>query len=246
MNRIASRKNREKHLLDRFLTVAGLEVQSVEQSEAPDFLLQVQSKLIGIEVTEVFRNPDLSGRSPRALESITDRIVARARSLYHVRNCRFVHVNVLFFDGVDVQSLNREQVADRIATLVESMSLESAHVHWRNDYEDPSLDAVAFVTALAVPEASMSHWGVPRAGWRTKLSTELLRSAIEAKNEKVQAYRAKADEVWLLLAVEGSRPSQFFDPEVPPATSDLASRFDRTYWFNSMHDQVVCWRGSDA
>lgn len=246
MNRVVSRKSREKHLLDRFLNVAGLEVQLVEQSEAPDFLLQVQARRIGVEVTEVFLDPDPSGLSPRARESITDRIVARARSLFHARNSRFVHANVLFFDGIDVQSLNREQVADRLATLVESMPVGSTHVHWRNDYEDPSLDAVAFVTALAVPEASMSHWGVSRAGWRAKLSTELLRSAIEAKNEKVQAYRAKADEVWLLLAVEGSRPSQFFDPEVPPEPSDLASKFDRTYWFNSMHDQFVCWRSLDA
>lgn len=244
--RAASRKSRESHLLDRFLTVAGLEVESVEQSETPDFLLHIQSRLIGIEVTEVFRDPDLSGLSPRARESITDRIVARARSLYYARNNRFVHVNVLFFDGVDVQGLNRDQLADRIASLVESMPLESAHVHWRNEYEDSSLDAVAFVTALAVPEASMSHWGVARPGWRAKLATETLRSAIDAKNEKIQAYRAKADEVWLLLAVEGSRPSQFFDPDVPPATSDLASMFDRTYWFNSMHDQVIFWRGSDA
>ena len=246
MNRVVSRKSRERHLLDRFLTVAGLEVQSVEQSEAPDFLLQVQARSIGVEVTEVFRDPDPSGLSPRARESITDRIVARARSLYHARNSRFVHVNVLFVDGVDVQSLSRERVADRLASLVESIPVGSTHVHWRNDFEDPSLDAVAFLTALAVPEADKSHWGISRAGWRTKLSTELLKSAIEAKNEKVQAYRAKADEVWLLIAVEGSRPSQFLDPEVPPETSDLASRFDRTYWFNSVHDQVVCWRSSDA
>lgn len=246
MNRATVRKSRERYLLDRFLTVAGIEAQSIEQSEAPDFLVQIQSRLIGVEVTEVFLGAKQVGLSLRARESITDRIVARARTLYQARNSRFVHVNVLFFDGVDVQGLNRERLADRLAALVESMPLKSEHFHWRNDYQDPSLDAIAFVTALSVPEASMSHWGVARAGWRTQLSTEQLRSAIDAKNEKVHAYRAKADEVWLLLAVDGSRPSQFFDPDAAPAVSDLASMFDRTYWLNSLYDQVICWQGGGA
>jgi hypothetical protein len=246
LNRETLRKRQERHLLERFLAAAGIEVQEIEESESPDFILHVESKLVGVELTELFREDTGVALQPRAHENITDRIVAAAHRFYHDRSCNFVRVNVAFFDGVDFRSLNRDAVAERLASRVMSMRLESTHVHWRNDYEDPLLNAIATVSALTVPEQRMSHWSVGRAGWRSNLSADLVRSAIESKDAKVCSYRAKVDELWLLLAIEGSRPSQFFDPDKPPAVETLASRFDRTYLFNAMYNQVICWRSSGS
>lgn len=246
MNREANRKRHERYLLERFLAATEISAEEIIDSESPDFLLRIASRRIGVEVTEIFAESPSTGPSPRAKENITDRIVAEAKRHYHAMNGGFVHVTVLFFDGVDLQSLHRQTVARRIAALVRDMQPGTIHKHWRNDYEDETLDAIAFVTALAVPEAAMAHWSVARAGWRLELPLDLINKVIKTKNTKAASYRTKAEEVWLLLAVDGSRPSQFFDADKPPPPDALRSQFDRTYLYNAMHNQVVCWSGSSG
>jgi hypothetical protein len=246
MHRAAIRKQRERHLLSLFLDVASLPVKAVEDSESPDFILELDGRRVGIELTELYRPAVGSSVPSRAQENLTDRIVWAARRIYEAEAKSFVHVNVAFFEGINIRTLDRDATARSLCKLVLQMSLiPGVHTQWRNDYEDPDLDAIAFVTVISVPQASMAHWFVARAGWRASLSEELLAEAIAAKNHKLPIYRSKLDEVWLLLAVEGNQPSQFFDPNSLPDIGRLGSAFDRTYFFNSVHDQVRVWKLGD-
>lgn len=230
-----------------FLEVADLPPIEIIESESPDFVLVDSERRIGIELTELFRPPVGTAIPPRAQENLTDRIVSAARRIYETETGNFVHVNVCFFEGVNVRTINRDQTARSLSDLVRRLSLtQGVHAHWRNDYENSTLDAIAFVSALPVPQASMAHWSVARAGWRATLSQDVVTEAIAAKNHKLPAYRSNLDEVWLLLAIEGSRPSQFFDPDNIPNIGQLGSAFDRTYFFNSVHRKVSVWTRSDA
>jgi hypothetical protein len=247
MHRSGSRKLRERYLLSLFLEIADLPNLEVEDSESPDFVLVYGEKRVGLELTELFRPAVGTGVPPKAEENLTDRIVKAARRIYDAESDGFVHVNVYFSESVNIKTLHRDQTARSLCDLVHRLPLtQGDHTHWRNDYVDSALDAIAFVTALPVPQASMAHWSVSRAGWRATMSQDVVAEAIAAKNHKLPRYRPNLDEVWLLLAVEGNRPSQFFDPEQIPDIGKLGSAFDRTYFFNSVHHKVRVWTRSEA
>jgi hypothetical protein len=238
----ASRKLRERHLLDRFLAVAEIEARSVVDAEAPDFVLEHSGHRIGVELTELFRPANGGAIPPRAQETLTNRIVSAAKTVYESTGSAPVHVTVAFFEGVDVRSIRRDTVAERLARLVRELLPESGtHTNWRNDYEDQDLDPVAFVSAIRVPDQSMANWSVARAGWRASLPENLISDAIHVKNKKLPSYRSDLEEVWLVLAIEGSRPSQFFELSSLPYLGLLVSHFDRTYLFSSFAARVLQW-----
>jgi hypothetical protein len=238
----ANRKLRERHLLDRFLAVAEIEAWSVVNSEAPDFVLEHSGRRIGVELTELFRPANGGAIPPRAQETLTDRIVCAAKTVYESTCSAPAHVNVAFFEGIDVRSIRRDTVAERIARLVRELQPGSGtHTNWRNDYKDRDLDPVAFVSAIRVPDKSMAHWSVARAGWRASLPEYLISDAIHAKNKKLPSYGSDLEEVWLVLAIEGSRPSQFFELNSVSHLGLLVSHFDRTYLFSSFPAHVLQW-----
>jgi hypothetical protein len=242
-----TRKQRERHLLDRFLEISGIPATVTSSREAPDFALTLDAKRIGVEVTEIYYPALTVGRSPQARESIEDRIVATARRIYAQVGGRHVHLSALFGGGVNVTRINRDSTAQAIAKLVATLPLnELSHTAWKNDYEDSNLDALAYLNVLPVPAESMSHWCVARAGWVAPLTSQVIQAAIEEKNRKVSMYRQHFDELWLLLATDTGKPSQMFAFDVPTTNEGLTSLFDRTYLFRIFPGAVDLVHSSDA
>jgi hypothetical protein len=231
-----AKKTRERFLLDRFLSVKGLNPSEITSSEAPDFVLKIDSKLIGIEITEAFLEASVGGLTLRAHESLTDRILSKAKKLYDGRANTPAHISIAFFSPQISLKLNRDELSLAIAELVQDLMIgANGHVHWRNvnDHPDSRLNAVAFITVLPVDEAEHGRWNVARAGWVAPLTNKHLAPIVERKNARYATYKRHLDQVWLLIAIDGGAPSQMFDLKTPVNLASLGSDFDKTFFLRT-------------
>jgi hypothetical protein len=224
------KKERERRFVQSFLRISGLPAKILEEREAPDFLLEFEGRRIGLEVTEVFVEDDGSPIKPKAVESIVDDIVARAKQRYEECGGKPLHVSFGFSRNADMRQLNRREAAEAIASFLLALDPPVDElVKWDRRWprRDQLPQELSFMNILAVPGATKSHWSTPRAGWVAPLTANFLQPSIDEKSKKIARYQGTVRDVWLLLAIEGRAPSQFFEPsqEIPT----VASSFNRTY-----------------
>jgi hypothetical protein len=113
-------------MLERFIDAAGMSLDILEEREAPDFIVRVEDKVVGIEVTRLFISNDRNGSSLQAQESISLGIVARARKLYESAGGPPAHVSV-HFAYRDLRGIERDHLASSLAAFVLNLDL----VPWR-------------------------------------------------------------------------------------------------------------------
>ncbi|HSV35535.1 MAG TPA: hypothetical protein VLI46_08255 [Ramlibacter sp.] len=239
---LAAKKEREQYLLRSFLDSAGLAAEVVDPDrEAPDFVLQFEGRLVGLEVTEIFIANDGGPIEPRARESIGERIAKLARRRYEQLGGKPVHVTIGLTLGGELRDLNRSETAEKLARFLLTIDPKpNQYVAWEPSYDrDPLPPEVHYLHILGVPTWEMAHWYVPQSGWVAPLEEELLQAAIDEKSSKLRDYRLAAPECWLLLASEGWSASQLFDglPELRPEA--IRSPFDRTYFFSAFEKFVL-------
>jgi len=224
------KKARERGFLHAFLQLSNLPAKVLEEREAPDFLLEVEGRAIGLEVTEVFIESNGGPVAPKVAESIVGEIVTRARRRYEVQGGKPLHVSIGFHSRVDMRHVSKREAADEIACFLLALDppLNKLMKCQRRAVDRDALpEQIAFMQVLAVPDQTMADWWAPQAGWVAPLIAEFLQPSVDEKSRKIEQYRQVIEEVWLLLAIEGKGPSQLFEPsgEIPV----VASPFDRTY-----------------
>src|SRR5262245_24833838 len=116
-----AKKARERFLLERFLSEASLTAEIIEEREAPDFLIAFEGRKIGIEITELYIDRIPGQPLLQVQESVSDRILAQARSLYDSTPGLPLYVRVLFNSAYDFSSLQRSRIAEDLAQLVRTM-----------------------------------------------------------------------------------------------------------------------------
>ena len=100
------KRQRERFLLDRFLERQGIKPKSIDQLKPPnpDFVIDFDGRMVGIEMTEIFIRFNKPKEYPRGaeepllqeVESITDKIVSQAREVYLKANDTPVLADIRF------------------------------------------------------------------------------------------------------------------------------------------------------
>lgn len=238
------KKRKERFFLDMFLERLGIVPIRIEVREGPDFLLHMEDRTVGVEVTQLPIRDDSPEPLAQAVESVTDRIVAEAQRLYLASGAPPAHVTVLFGSWIKPDRIRRDLIANELVKVVQDMELETwKRVVWRSSDEEtldqPLSDTVHSVHALGVPESRMAHWNVSRAGWVATLTPERLQSGVSKKSAKIDAYQEAVRENWLLIVADSMKPSQAFS--VPPdfPVSEISSPFAKTFFYRYPDGEVI-------
>jgi hypothetical protein len=246
------KRRREKFLLDRFLNQQGIKPRSTDQRKPPDpdFVIDLDGRMVGIELTEVFIRFDKSNKPPRGeresllqeVESITDQIVSKAREIYFEANGTPVLSNILF-SQIKLDKQVGEQISKLLANKIQDMVSEKVD-RWSADSDNglqPLTEAVSSIHIYKVPKKRFAHWKVVRAGIVAKLTLEHLRDRIDHKAQKLKGYSKNKtfEEIWLLMVADRTHPSQMLHhgPDFP--SESLSSPFDRTFYFCDAPDEPV-------
>lgn len=238
-----ARKERERHLVESFFRNANLQAEIIETREAPDFIIRVDGKLVGLEITELFVSNTPGGGSLQARESISSQIAAKAQHLYQAAHGTPVHLSMCFYPGANLRDINRNKAAQAICDFVLALNIApSEHINWSpEDYEDPLTqlpEQVAYIHALGVPSFDMAHWGVARAGWVAPLEEESLQQSIDEKTKRIATYRSVIATNWLLVVADAMKPSSLIKAKSDFCTSNLQSPFDRTFFYRHPDDFI--------
>lgn len=246
------KKRRERFLLDRFLEHQGITHTGIVPGESPDFLIDIEGRTVGIEVTELFirSNKSEANRQPtknlllQEIESITDRIVSRAREIYFDAENPLVLSTIVFPDTITLHKKKGDQIAKLIAHQIQSMSLQNSQIgNWRSseDENEGNLlsESVVLIHACGVPEQRFARWSVARAGLVATLACKHLQEAIDKKAKKISAYKKYAEEIWLLIVADRTRPSGKFSvtPDFP--LDSISSPFTRTFYYGYAVEEVI-------
>ena len=248
----SAKKRHERFLLDRFLELQGISPASIEPLDPPDFLIDLEGRKVGIEVTELFIRSNKSEAHPQpeeepllqAAESITNLIVSKARKIYFDAGNPPVLSTIWFSDRITLDKKKGDQIAELIAHQIQSMSLQNSQaVAWRSsedENEERSLsESVAIIHTSRVPELRFARWTVARPGLVATLTLKHLQEVIDKKAEKIGAYKKYAEEIWLLIVADRTRPSQKFSvaPDLP--LDSVSSPFTKTFYYCYAAEEVI-------
>jgi hypothetical protein len=248
----SEKKRHERFLLDRFLERQEITPTCIHPFESPDFLIELEGRKVGIELTELFKRSNRSEAHPQlkdkpllqAVESITDLIVSKARKIYFDAGNPPVQSTILFSDQLTADKKKADQIAELIAGLIQSMSLQdSEEVSWglsEDEYGHPLSELVDTIHTYRVPECRFAHWTVGRPGLVAPLTPKHLQEVIGEKAKRLDAYKKHAKEIWLLIVADCTHPSQMFyvAPDFPLGL--VSSPFTKTFYYGyPMPDGVI-------
>src|SRR5271157_944626 len=247
-----AKKQHERFLLDRFLELQGISPTCIEESDPPDFLINLEGRTVGVEVTELFIRSKKSGAHTQpeeepllqAAESITNLIVSKAWKIYFDAGNPPVLSTIWFSDRITLDKKKGDQIAELIARQIQSMSLQNSQaVAWRSsedENEERSLsESVAIIHTYRVPELRFARWTVARPGLVANLTPKRLQGVIDKKAKKINGYKKLAEEIWLLIVADGTRSSQKFSvmPDFP--LDSISSPFAKTFYYGYVSDEVL-------
>jgi len=243
------RKERERFLVESFIRNANLQAQIVEAREAPDFIIRVDGKLTGLEVTELFVSTTSGGESLQARESISSQIAVSAQRLYQAAGGAPVHLSMCFYPGMSLRDINRDNTAQAICDFVLTLNIAvSEHIDWRpEDCQNQQIqlpEQIAFIHALGIPSFDMAHWGVARVGWVASLEEAPLQQRINEKAKRIAAYRSVTPTNWLLVVADAMKPSSLIKAKSDFSANNLQSPFDRTFFYRHPDDFIELCVGS--
>jgi len=248
----SAKKRHERFLLDRFLELQRISPTCIQPLDPPDFLIDLEGRKVGIEVTELFIRSNKSEAHPQpegepllqAVESITNLIVSKAREIYFDAGNPPVLSKIWFSDRITLDKKKGDQIAELIAHQIQSMSLQnSQEVAWRSsedENEERSLsESVAIIRTYRVPELRFARWTVVRPGLVATLTPKHLQEVIDKKAKKINGYKKKAEEIWLLIFADRTLPSQMFSvaPDFP--LDSVSSPFTKTFYCDYVAEEVI-------
>ncbi len=247
----SAKKQHERFLLDRFLELQGITPTDIVPREHPDFLIDLEGRKVGIEVTELFTqrcnsDPHLRPEGPllQAREQVCTQIVSKAREIYFDTNNPPVLSHILFSDRIiPADKRKGDQIAKLIADQIQGMSRQDSETaEWRSredeKEENPLSEWVSFISACRVPER-FARWSPNSAGLVFPLAPARLQEEIDQKVPKLNAYKECAEEIWLLIVADRTRSSQKISimPDFP--LDSISSPFAKTFYYDYVHGKVL-------
>jgi hypothetical protein len=248
----SAKKQHERFLLDRFLELQGISPARIQELDPPDFLIDLEGREVGIEVTEIFIRSNKSEALPQPtkdlllqeIESNTDRIVSKARKIYFDAGNPPVLSTIWLSNRITLDKKKGDQVAGLIAHQIQSMNLKNSQGGaWRSSEDENAerslSDSVAIIHAYGVPDPRFARWTVGRPGVVAPLTTKHLQDVIDEKAKKFNRYKEKAEEIWLLIFADHTRPSQMFfvAPDFP--SDSVSSLFTKTFYCDYVAKEVI-------
>lgn len=205
-------------------------------SRRPDFIVDTESGLLGIEVTFLFRETGVERQDHQAQEARRERILEAARAAIAHRLGALPNVGVSIFwqpqlVAKEVEGPLAEALAGTIVTalsrnppVVEAME---RLVEWE-DLDAALQDHVDEVVLQGLPPDAGFHFFTPGARWLTPDQPDLA-ARIREKESKLNAYLRECARCWLVIVAGTAGPASWLQRPDEVRQSSFRSKFDRVY-----------------
>lgn len=235
------KKERERYQLERFKAVLkdfpeGLIISGKDDGTEPDFFVQLPDGLLGIELTEMYRQPEPNKRPMQADESVRRRIVERAQKLFEENGGPVLDVSVHFGMNEEWPETRVAELAPKIAKVVSDNPLQIGEHAWLENHwidKDYFPFEINSLSVIRLPTRLRSCWVCPEASFVPEFTAVEIQKEIDRKNGRINSYQRKAPSaLWLLIIRGHSGMSSVFDLASHVPEHVYVFDFDRVFLFN--------------
>jgi len=235
------KKASERWALDRVRELLnilpGADIQNNE--ERPDFIVRVDGRTIGIEVTVWHELPSPGHLPAQAVEGSQDAVVSAAGRLYQQEGHPPVYCTVMM-GNTHVKNFDRKAFALALKNLVvkniPTMG-SSIHIVPGLDKDAGVLRTVAGVFIDRYPFMNDYHFHAPGGTWVGAINDKDIQRILDPKDKLCrEVYRMRCDEVWLLIVSDiGKNPSTWFEHNAEWPATTFKTAFDRVFMLRQFH-----------
>jgi hypothetical protein len=203
----------------------AIQSENVIHAEHPDFRVDVGGRVIGVEVTQLFK--PASGRD---VESTQERILEEACLKAQEQNLAAAHVTLFFNLHRAFGSATRSRIAAAVVNVVaKHMPPEGQSIELDGKPGQPH--EVDLILVNRVHTRAIGRWG--RWEWLEPSTAgdaaRVIQARIDSKTEKLSKYLECCNECWLLLAADSFRASGRLAFDTACQSHIFLSPFARTY-----------------
>ncbi|KAA1244554.1 hypothetical protein [Aquimarina sp. RZ0] len=232
MNR---KKEIEKRHLTKFVSNEKLKllVYGIEDSETPDFIVNLGEKIVSIEHTRLI-NPDL-----KKVEQHKDKIIKNAQKRFENKYSEELYV-LLTFNNIILESGKsaEEKYTDEVFKLIEEIYLFNKEYKFRINSRRQKSKVSKLINYFSIDNtwnfANWQHFGAYRV---EKMNMGWFGEVISNKEKNIKRYPKGFDENWLLLVSDfGTKASTHCYDRID--FSNIKTEFDKIYLYSYMADEI--------
>jgi hypothetical protein len=242
MKNSPSKKEQEKYYLERARSIyADFPLGELLSTEEPDFLVNAERGVLGIELTNFIRGQGNKGSKLRQSEVTCDRIVSLAQIKFEQRGQNPLQVR---FNWNTYALPNKREENRIIAEIVEVVGrfapqdtyqsvvlMEELHGLYLGNF-------ISRISILRKNPASKSLWANTEAGI-IGVSTGELQDIISSKEEKLGTYLQKCSSIWLLIVADGQHVSSNSDLGEEVRRHVFRGTFDKVLFYDSFENWIA-------
>ena len=199
-------------------------VCGIEDSETPDFIVNIDKKSISIEHTRLI-NPEL-----KKVEKYREQIIQNAKKRFRDRYNAELYV-LLTFNNIRLKSgkIAEKKYTDEVFLLIENIYLCNKKFDFSVESRRRKGSVSELISSFSVDSTrnfeNWQHFGSYLVDW---IDIEWLQKIITKKDNNIKNYPKEFDENWLLLVSDfGTKSSAHRFDNVD--FSKIKTRFDRVY-----------------
>lgn len=243
------KKHRESAVLEQFRQLyKHLPRADIIPSERPDFILQgLNGAKLGIELTQLHETVVLVPPT----ETLVDRMLAAAKTKLDASGAAPVYVSLVLNDAYILEA-NLTALTDALLQLIAKFTPRAGEFRIVDFPELGLIENYPFINRIliyAYPGSSQlgSIFHTPRSLWFNKVERSHVERSLAAKEKKYPHYREQANQVWLLIELNG-----YFSPTQSAGLRALFSEvyyssFERVFVLNCFENMfypltVTQWR----
>ena len=196
------KKRRERYFFDlaQRLTACWPAGHIDDQGEQPDIVVSAEGSAYGVEVTELVRD------DRKAFEDTRRLVCEKARALWLSEGrLAALDVKVIFQAKVVMNKRMQDAAARELVTIVKAHSPDSveslaSHLQCGVSFESALFQSVWLHYR---PSIEYARWQPVGAWWVPLITVTDIQAVIDKKQEKLEAYKRRAHDVWLLVVIDG-------------------------------------------
>lgn len=240
----SNKKDREEHFLTRFKrSYEGFPEGTTEPGENPDFRVYTPTRIVGIELTDYYRIAPASRRLIQEQESLRDQVVARARQRYEVMGGPPLYVSIVFNMSLDIRKRDVLALTEPLVNLVAHAIPDvdgTVVINHRSDQHQYMPVELSSLLIARPPTLTQNFWYTAQADIVPGCTPTEIQAAIDKKRDKISQYRRSVDEIWLLIVLDGTKPSSSVDIPTETRRYVYRSGFDKTFLFENFEANALC------
>ena len=211
-------------------------------SESPDFIIPQNDKKLGIEIIEYVRGQNSGESALRRAEIVRQRIIDKANDKFYKTKDDPLWVLFSWYPRKHPRKTDVAKLAlVAVSTIMKHIPnelFESIEIENKELAQTPLKEFVRKIRVTKVRNEKQALWSSIESGWISVQSDEI-QEIISSKSIKVEKYKEKCDEIWLIIVADGQHISSNVGLEHIKPNNQYSSEFDKIIFYDRFTQNII-------